>query len=42
MSSTKGNKGTKNSGTKSNSSTNNSRKYYYGISKGTKAINRPK
>jgi hypothetical protein len=41
MSSTKGTKGTKNSGTKSNNTSNNS-KYYYGISKGTKAINRPK
>jgi hypothetical protein len=41
MSSTKGNKGTKNSGTKSSNSSKNS-KYYYGISKGTKAINRPK
>lgn len=34
-------KGTKTTGTKSKNSSNSS-KYYYEISKGTKAINRPK
>jgi hypothetical protein len=35
-------KGKKQTGTNSTKSTNESSKYYYGISKGTKAINRPK
>jgi hypothetical protein len=41
MSKSKGTKSTKSTGTKSSNSSNNS-KYYYGISKGTKAVNRPK
>jgi len=35
-------KSKKQKGTSSTKSTNESSKYYYGLSKGTKAINRPK